>query len=91
MTSGTDISALYLEFTNALTEVLAENSVARHVVDDLLGLALPSRNIPTTANMNIFWRSKLLSNNGRPFKIPVVRSENGYALSRAVRCYLAYA
>jgi len=26
MTSGTDISALYLEFTNALTEVLAENS-----------------------------------------------------------------
>ena len=27
MTSGTDISALYLEFTNALTEVLAENSV----------------------------------------------------------------
>jgi hypothetical protein len=27
MTSGTDISALYLEFTDALTEVLAENSV----------------------------------------------------------------
>jgi hypothetical protein len=27
MFSGTDISALYLEFTNALTEVLAENSV----------------------------------------------------------------
>jgi len=27
MTSGTDISALYLEFTNALIEVLAENSV----------------------------------------------------------------
>ena len=26
MTSGTDISALYLAFTNALTEVLAENS-----------------------------------------------------------------
>ena len=27
MSSGTDISALYLEFTNALTEVLAENAV----------------------------------------------------------------
>ena len=27
MTSGTDISALYQEFTDALTEVLAENSV----------------------------------------------------------------
>jgi hypothetical protein len=27
MFSGPDISALYLEFTNALTEVLAENSV----------------------------------------------------------------
>jgi hypothetical protein len=27
MISGPDISALYLEFTNALTEVLAENSV----------------------------------------------------------------
>jgi hypothetical protein len=27
MISGADISALYLEFTNALTEVLAENSV----------------------------------------------------------------
>jgi hypothetical protein len=27
MISGPDISALYLEFTNALTEVLAENSI----------------------------------------------------------------
>ena len=27
MTNSTDISALYLEFTSALTEVLAENSV----------------------------------------------------------------
>ena len=27
MGSGTDISALYREFTNALTEVLAENAV----------------------------------------------------------------
>jgi hypothetical protein len=27
MTSGTNISALYQEFTDALTEVLAENSV----------------------------------------------------------------
>ena len=27
MNSGTDISALYREFTNALTEVLAENAV----------------------------------------------------------------
>ena len=27
MTSGTDISVLYQEFTDALTEVLAENSV----------------------------------------------------------------
>ena len=27
MTSGTDISAVYQEFTDALTEVLAENSV----------------------------------------------------------------
>ncbi len=27
MTSGTDISVLYIEFSNALTEVLAENAV----------------------------------------------------------------
>jgi hypothetical protein len=27
MTAGTDISALYREFTDALTEVLAENAV----------------------------------------------------------------
>jgi hypothetical protein len=27
MSTGTDISALYLEFTDALTEVLAENAV----------------------------------------------------------------
>jgi len=27
MISGNDISALYLEFTNTLTEVLAENSI----------------------------------------------------------------
>jgi hypothetical protein len=32
MSAGTDISALYCEFTDALTEVLAENAGNWHVV-----------------------------------------------------------
>jgi hypothetical protein len=44
MPSGPDISALYLEFTDALTEVLAENSA---------GLARRGRRVNVMANMDL--------------------------------------
>jgi hypothetical protein len=57
MTSGRDIADLYQEFTEALTEVLAENPLARHAMVGSLGLALPPRSIPSIPNMSIFWLS----------------------------------
>jgi hypothetical protein len=36
MSAGTDISALYLEFTDALTEVLAETAGQRRHVSDAI-------------------------------------------------------
>jgi len=53
MTTAADISTLYREFTDALTEVLAENALGRHGVADSQGHALPSRSIQATANTNI--------------------------------------
>lgn len=41
MSSGTDISALYFEFTGALTEVLAENALDRHAAAVSQGHAPP--------------------------------------------------
>ena len=71
MTSDTDISALYHEFTDALTEVLAENTTGPARRGEFQGLALPSRSTPTIKSMNIFWPSKPHSNSGKPYKTPV--------------------
>lgn len=54
MTSGADISVLYQEFTEALTEVLAENSVGPARRGGSRELALPSKSMPNILNMNIF-------------------------------------
>ena len=54
MSSSADISTLYREFTEALTEVLAENAVGPARRGRLAKVALPSRNIPITASMDIF-------------------------------------
>jgi hypothetical protein len=53
MSTGTGISALYREFTDALTEVLVEAQVTRLVVAVSHGHALPSKGILPTASMNI--------------------------------------
>jgi hypothetical protein len=53
MSSSTDISTLCLEFTDALTEVLAENAVAVAVAT-LREVWLPSRSAPSTVNTNTF-------------------------------------
>jgi hypothetical protein len=73
MSTETDISALYREFTDALTEVLAENAVglARR---GLRGRALPSRSTLDIANMHIFWRWRPHSRIGKPCKMSVARS-----------------
>ena len=51
MSAGTDISTLYNEFTNALTEVPAENAVGPAASP---GRVLPSRSTLITASMRIF-------------------------------------
>jgi len=54
MSAGPDIFALYREFTDALTEVLAELRATRRGAVDLQGHALWSKGMPSTASMNIF-------------------------------------
>jgi hypothetical protein len=56
MGGGSDISALYREFTDALTEVLAESSVGPAPA---FGRALLSKSIPTTPSMTIFFQSSI--------------------------------
>jgi hypothetical protein len=54
MGTGTDISTLYREFTDALTEVLAENAGNPARRGRLARAhAAVKRNPPTIANMNI--------------------------------------
>ncbi len=74
MSSGHDISALYSEFTAALTEVLAENAVGRHAVGGSQGLAPLSRSTRNTARLDIFWRLKRHSKVGKPYRTSVVKS-----------------
>jgi hypothetical protein len=59
MNTGADISTLYREFTDALTEVLAENAQE---------LARLSKSIRTTASLGILWQSKTHSKIGKPYK-----------------------
>jgi hypothetical protein len=54
MSSSADISTLYREFTQALTDVLAEHAVGPALVVGLPELALLSKNIQNTASMSIF-------------------------------------
>jgi hypothetical protein len=59
MSEGSDISVLYREFADALTEVLAENAVGPLGAADLQGHGPPSNTTPTIAMRGIFVRSKL--------------------------------
>ena len=63
--AGSDISVLYREFADALTEVLAENAVGRLGGADLQGHAPPSRSILIIAMPAIFVRSRLLLRIGK--------------------------
>jgi hypothetical protein len=74
MSSSTNISTLYHEFTDALTEVLAENAVGPARRGHSQGLALPLRRTSITASMDIFLRSKPHSNSGKPCKISVTQT-----------------
>ena len=54
MTTGDDISALYREFAEALTEVLAENPVGPARRRRLARARVPSRSIQTIPNIEYF-------------------------------------
>ncbi len=69
MAGGGDISALYREFTDALTEDLAENSVGLARRGRLARARAALKKHPITTNMNIFSRSKLPSRAGKPFRM----------------------
>ena len=49
MSSGTDIAALYREFTDALTEVLAENAVGHSLSFLLAASQLPKHSLNSPA------------------------------------------
>jgi len=71
MNTGAHISILYREFTDALTEILAESAggVARR--GRLARARAAVRSIRTTANLIILWRSKTHSKIGKPYKTPL--------------------
>ena len=71
MSSDTDISALYHEFADALTEVLAENTAGPARRGRLARARAAVKKHPTITSMNIFWPSKPRSNSGKPYKTPV--------------------
>ena len=74
MSSSTDIAAVYHEFTEALTEVLAENAVGVARRGRIARRTPPSRSIPTTASLDISWRSKWHSQIGKLYKTLVART-----------------
>jgi len=65
MSTSTDISELYREFTDALTEVLAENAVGPGAAVDSQERELRLSVILTTASPDIFKQSTLLSTTGK--------------------------
>ena len=69
MSAGSDITVLYREFADALTEVLAENAVGPV---DLRGHGPPSNTTPTIARWGIFMQSKLPLRIGKRCKRLVV-------------------
>ena len=74
MSTGTDISAIYREFTDALTEILAENAVGPvRVVAALRGHALPSRSTLSIVSTHTSWRWRARSRIGKPCRTPVHR------------------
>jgi hypothetical protein len=72
MSEGSDISGLYREFADALTEVLAENAVGPARRGRLAKHGPPSRSILIIAMRAIFVRSKLLLRIGKRCKKLVV-------------------
>jgi hypothetical protein len=75
MSTGTDISALCQEFTDALTEILAENAVGPvRVVAALRGHALPSRSTLSIVSTHTSWRWRPHSRIGKKCKTLVVRT-----------------
>ena len=66
--SGISITVLYGEFTVALTEVLAEDAVGPARRGRLARARAVIKKHPITVSLAIFWRSKLRSIIGRPYK-----------------------
>ena len=61
------------EFTEALTEVLAENSVGYARRGRLARARAAVKKHPNYSEHNIFWRWKLRSQNGKQFRTSAVR------------------
>jgi hypothetical protein len=73
MNTGADISALYREFTDALTEVLAESAGGLARRGRLARARAAVRSIRTTASLGILWQSKTHSKIGKPYKTPLAK------------------
>ena len=69
---STGISALYSEFTAALTEVRS-TCVECSWTGASRPTRPPSRSTPNITNINTFWRWRLHWHSGKPYKTPVAR------------------
>ena len=76
MSEGSDISVLYREFADALTEVLAENAVGPARRGKLARARATVKKHPNYRNRAIFVRSKLLLRIGERCKKLVVSTSN---------------
>ena len=76
MSEGSDISVLYREFADALTEVLAENATGPARRGRLARARAISRSILIIAMRAIFVRPKLLLRIGKRCKKLVVSTSN---------------
>jgi hypothetical protein len=76
MSEGSDISVLYREFADALTEVLAENAVGLARRGRLARARATVKKHPNYSDGAIFVRSKLLLRIGKRCKKLVVSTSN---------------
>ena len=72
MNTQADIRALCCEFTDALTEVLAENAIGAARRGRVPEHTWPSNGTPNTMNMHFVWQWRLRLCTGKPYKTRLI-------------------
>ena len=81
MNTQADIRALCCEFTDALTEVLAENAIGAARRGRVARAHAAVKRHPNTMNMHFVWQWRLRLCNGKPYKTRLINLKRaiGYA------------